>query len=342
MSAVRRSKRDLTADTAALLGVTRALEALPHRPVLAVLNYHRVGDPARTPYDPDVFSATADGFDEQVRALKRRYAVVSLAEAAEIAEGRTRTRGVTVLLTFDDGYLDNYQNAFPVLRAHGVPATFFLITSQVGTATLPGWDRIAYAVRRTARDVVHLGPPYDVDLDLRAEGRLGATRQALRLFKSPRVTDPDHFVAALVEACEVGAPDASERLFMSWEEAAEMAKAGMDLGSHTHTHRILAKLPLADQVSELVTSRQVFRDRLGLDAVACAYPDGREYAFNLDTFTAMREAGYRLGFTFYGGLNFLPHDNPFNLARTAVAADMNLSRVRLRLALAGVGQDLGF
>jgi len=342
MSPVRRSKRGLTADTAAVLGLTRALEALPHRPVLAVLNYHRVGDPARSPYDPDVFSATAPGFDQQVRALKRRYPIVSLAEAAEIAEGRVRGRGVAVLLTFDDGYLDNYDNALPILRAHGVPATFFLITSRVGTAALPGWDRIAWAVRHAARDVVHLGPPYDLDLDLRAGGRLAATRQALRLFKSPRVTDPEAFVAALVEACEVGPPDTSERLFLSWDEAAEMARAGMDLGSHSHSHRILSRLPLAEQVDELVTSRRVLRERLGVDAIACAYPDGREYAFNLDTFAAMREAGYRLGFTFYGGLNFLPHGNPFNVARTVVAADMNVSRVRLRLALAGVGQDLGF
>lgn len=340
MRRATRSKRALAADAATISGITRVLETVGRQSALVVLNYHRVGDPARTPYDPDVFSATVPGFDEQVKALRRRYAIVSLAEAAEIVAGRAR--GLAVLLTFDDGYVDSYENAFPVLRAHGVPATFFVVTSLVGTHAISIWDRIAYAVRRTRRSAVRVGAPYDLTLDLRDESRLTATRQALDCFRSPRTTDPEHFVSALFEACEIGPPDASERLFLSWAEAAEMVKGGMDFGSHTHTHPILAKLPFAEQVEELATSRRVLAEKLGVDAIGCAYPDGAAAAYNRDTFAAMREAGYRMGFTFFGGVNHLPVASPFDVKRTAVSAEMNLAQLRVRLALAGVGRDLGF
>lgn len=335
----RRSKRAIAADVAATVGLTRMLEALSQRPALVVLNFHRVGDPARTPYDPDVFSASVDGFDEQVRQLKKRYGIVSLAEAAELVSGRARPRGLAVLLTFDDGYLDNHVNAFPVLRSHSVPATFFLVTSHVGTSKLSYWDQIAYTVRQSRSDVIRLGAPYGLEINLRQIDRLAATRQVLRLFKSPRVEDQDHFLAALTGACDIGLPDIPERLWLSWDEAAEMLRDGMDIGSHTHSHRILAKLPLGEQLDELTTSRRILEEKLGMKVLACAYPDGQRAAFNADTFEAMQQAGYKLGFTFYGGTNSLPAANPFNVVRTSVDHDMNASRVRLRVALAGLGQE---
>jgi peptidoglycan/xylan/chitin deacetylase (PgdA/CDA1 family) len=340
MANARRSKRAIAADAATAVGLTRLLEALPKRPSLVVLNYHRVGDSTRTAHDPDVFSATVEGFFELIGHLKKRYTVVSLAEALEIVVGRRTPEGVAVLLTFDDGYMDNYVHAFPILRTYAVPATFFLVTSFVGTRNVPYWDRIAYSVRNSRRDVIRLGAPYDVELDLRRMDRLFATRQVLRLFKSPTMNAPDRFLAALSDACDVPPPEVSERVWLSWDEAAEMLRAGMDIGAHTHTHRILARLPLEEQVDELATSRRILQERLGVNALACAYPDGQRSAFNADTFEAMRQTGYTVGFSYYGGANYLPITTPFNVLRTSVDQDMNAARLRVRLALAGLGQEL--
>lgn len=324
------------------MGLTRALEAIATRPTLVVLNYHRIGDRDATLYDPHVFSTTQEGFEAQIALLQRRYRVVSLAEATAIITGATRPRGVAVLLTFDDGYLDNYTAAFPVLAARGVPATFFLVTSEVGTSHIPRWDRVAWAVRHAPPGVVRLRSPYDLTLDLRSDDRVPAVKRALLALKSRAVADADDFVSAVVEACDAAPPTAPDRVYMSWSEVAEMAKGGMDIGSHTHTHRILSRLSREEQLSELETSRRVLAERLGLDVTACAYPDGLPTTWNDATLWAMREAGYRIGFTFHGGSNLLPHPEPLEVSRTVVSPTVTLPQLRLRLSLAGLGQDAGF
>ena len=150
-------KRELLSRAFAATRFTRILELLPQRRVLIVLTYHRIGDPLSTPYDSGVFSATADDLDAHMRHLKRRFHMLTPEEAVATARGDGPARA-SVLITFDDGYLDNYTIAFPVLRSHGVSAMFFLATGFVGSSRVPWWDRIAYLIKqcpeRTIRDIV--------------------------------------------------------------------------------------------------------------------------------------------------------------------------------------------
>jgi len=153
-------KRDALAACCRYLGVTGLLSALPTKPILLVLNYHRIGNREETPLDSEVFSATAEEFDEHIRFLKRRLHVATLDEAIEIVEKRKRPSGAVALLTFDDGYLDNYEAAFPVLAAHGAQGVFFLPTAYVGTNRLSWWDTIAYLVKHSRQRKIRLGIPH--------------------------------------------------------------------------------------------------------------------------------------------------------------------------------------
>src|SRR5690242_16808607 len=108
-------KRELLACGLYWSGILRCLRLAPAKSTLLVLNYHRIGDARKDLFDPGVFSATSEEFDEQVSFLKRRTSIVGLEEAEEFVAGHLRdTRPqCRVLITFDDGYLDNYQLAFP-------------------------------------------------------------------------------------------------------------------------------------------------------------------------------------------------------------------------------------
>ena len=138
-----RGKRELAARASAWVGFTSVLENLPQRRVLMILTYHRIGNAEDTPFDSNVFSATAEELDAQIAYFKRRFHMATLEEALAMNSGHG-PRGTSVLITFDDGYLDNYNLAFPILRSHGVQGVFFLPTAFRGDrqAALVGRDRL--------------------------------------------------------------------------------------------------------------------------------------------------------------------------------------------------------
>ena len=70
------------------------------------------------------------------------------------------------MITFDDGYLDNYEIAYPILRSHGAQGVFFLATGMVGSCEIPWWDRIAYLVKTARKRQFTLHYPADLAVDL--------------------------------------------------------------------------------------------------------------------------------------------------------------------------------
>jgi len=324
------SKKEMLAQFASHSGITRVLESLPGRASLLILNYHRIGDPQLTQYDPGLYSCTAAEFDWQLDWLKHRFPILSLPEAVDIAHGRAKPSRPSILITFDDGYRDNYVEAFPLLRKHRVSATFFLPTAFVGSHSLPWWDEIAYMVKQAKGSRLKLTYPEPEEFDLTSPDRLTAVFDVLRAFKRATAVDTERFLQELEAASGVERPgDHSERCFMTWDEAREMQAAGMCFGSHTHTHEILGRIPYERQVEELRTSRRILETELGRTIDTLAYPRGRMSSFSEETFAALRETNYTTAFSFYSGINKPGSINPLDVLREAVEVESrNLFRLR--------------
>lgn len=328
----RVEKRELIARVFGDTGITRALEGLPGQKILMVLNYHRIGDPWESPYDPGVFSSTDEEFDWQIEYLKHRYYMTTLEEAIAMACGDTAIR-TSVLITFDDGYLDNYRLAFPVLRSHGVQGVFFLPTSFVGTSHVPWWDVIAYIIRNSRKDVIRLQYPEQIEFDLKRQGVAHVIMKVLQLYKKPAMTLHERFVSDLEAACGTSAPSPNaERCFMNWGEAREMQEGGMAFGSHTHTHEILSKLSVERQREEACVSREALEKQLNRRIDVLAYPVGGRHCFTSETMNALKASGYRAAFSFYGGFNRAANTQPFDIRRVGVTPQSQ-NRFRLRVAL---------
>jgi peptidoglycan/xylan/chitin deacetylase (PgdA/CDA1 family) len=329
------SKRELAAAVAQRSGLTGLLASLPTRRGLLVLNYHRIGNAEACEYDSETFSATGDEFDDQIGFLKRHCRLASLDEAIEMAAGGGKSKGTVVLLTFDDGYLDNYELAFPILASHGVHGAFFLPTSYIGTNYIPWWDTIAFIIKTGRRKEFALGPPWSRRFDAGPQGERAVIRAVLGLYKSPLTEDGERFIAMLEEACGAARPQAGQRSFMTWEEAAAMLRAGMAIGSHTCRHEILSKLTAEEQFEELRSSRREIEDRLGSPVTAIAYPVGSTGTFSPVTLAAAEQAGYRAGFSFYGGFNPWGRMERFDIRRLGVERPTKaLFELRTTLTLA--------
>src|ERR1022692_77662 len=195
-------KRELLARGLFWSGATFLLGQLPERDLLLVLNYHRIGNA-----DGDLFAhpglfSTSDQLSDHISYLKRHVSLVTLDEALVFVDGtiHEKTRRCRVLITFDDGYLDNYEVAFPILRSHGVQGVFFLVTSWVGSGYVPWWDHITYLMKTARQRRFCLRYPADLAVDVDTNGMTKSLRDISAQYQRPDNTDPARFLRELGEA----------------------------------------------------------------------------------------------------------------------------------------------
>jgi peptidoglycan/xylan/chitin deacetylase (PgdA/CDA1 family) len=335
----------LAAEVLDRLGLPRALMAARRRQIwktggLTVAVYHRVAEPAGDELDPELIDATPSEFDSQMAYVSRNFHSVGIDDVLLARrEGRPLPPD-SVLITFDDGYLDNHNHAFPILQRHGIRATFFITTGYLTDRRLFWWERVHKFVQGSTVREAHLEYPAPETLDLASPQAKARTKRRLtRIIKDHDALDLERFLDGVSKAFGVSwTEDDSrrhgDRALMSWEHVRAMRAAGMGIGSHTCSHRVLQTLIPADLVSELRASRATLEEKLDEPITTIAYPVGK----SISSFPAVRRAligaGYELGFTTTAGLNPLRADEDmFDLRRISVDRAQPASWNRLRFAI---------
>jgi peptidoglycan/xylan/chitin deacetylase (PgdA/CDA1 family) len=270
---------------------------------LTVLAYHRVADhenPAFDTYRRNV-SATPAEFCEQMDYAAERFNPVSLEQVEAGLDGGPRLPERPLLVTFDDGYRDNYLAAFPVLRERGIPMAVFLATGFVGSDNPFPWDLAAWCFQHTSRRSAHLPVLGEAAWATGGERDrvLASWLEALkRLPDSAR----EEAIEALPGALGVSAPPgAFAGLCLSWDEVRAMAAAGVCFGAHTERHPILTRVTADRARREVAGSRHRLEAELGVPVRAFAYPNGGRGDLDETTVDLLAETGYRLGFTLFPG-----------------------------------------
>lgn len=303
-------------------------------PGLYCFNYHRIGDWNGTPYDPNVFSCSRERFAEQAHFLKQNFNMISLKELRQIVAEGTSPRERLGIITFDDGYMDNHQNALPVLLAEGLSAVFFVSTDLVGDTAFPWWDQVAWWVRHGRIYSLQFNNR-TIDLNTSSpEATAASIRQVLVALKS----DPRPLEVKLSELESRLNPDREPptrpAIIMGWNEIKSLVANGMAVGSHTCGHQILSHLTPARQAQELTISKHILEEHLNTRIDALAYPVGDRASYNEDTLVAAAAAGYRLAFTFTNHINALPVRSPLEISRLGVDSDMDARKLQQRLSKA--------
>lgn len=296
---------------------------------LRVLAYHRVldvPDDDRFDFDLDLVSASVDGFREQMRWLKRHLRPLRFADVIAALDAGEALPADAVVVTFDDGYDDNYRNAFPILRELGVPATFFVSTGHIDSGMPYAYDWLVHMIL-----CVQVANPTIPELGLALPpGASRATRRVVAQQALDRIKRlGSQAQANLIARLELdwgmlrhaGVADCRP---MSWSRVREMHAAGFEIGSHGVHHRMLAKLAQAELEAELGDSRATLERELGAPVTAIAYPVGGDDAFDARVIGATRAAGYRIGCSYISGTNRCGATNPLALYRLAVEREMDV------------------
>jgi peptidoglycan/xylan/chitin deacetylase (PgdA/CDA1 family) len=339
----RFNKRDILKRTLAATGGLRLLESLPTWNGLLVLNYHRIGMPHGSLFDHALWSATQDDFDQHVRMLASGFDVIGLNDLRsaldDLKAGKRRawqTRRFA-MITFDDGYIDNFEQAFPVLESHSVPGVFFITSGFLDTGRLAWWDEIAWMVRTSARSQLELSRRWiAAPLSLAADNHDAAIQRLLRRYYRIEGHETAAFLDEIAEATGSGrAPkSAADGLWMNWDMVRSMHAAGMSVGAHTVTHPILSRLSAEEQNLEICESRLRIEHELGDTVSALSYPVGSRDAFNDATRTALSRSSFDWAFSYYGGHLRAGADlDRFDIPRVAIQEEVTLEDFRSCCAL---------
>lgn len=320
------NKKALLADVVARTGVARAV--LPLRRFLGddllILAYHRVldiGEESTFPFDPELVSATPRDFAWQVEHVRRRYSPVTFRDVFDALDGRRRLPPRPVIISFDDGFEDNYTQAFPVLRRAGVPATFFIASGYVDSGQMYWFDlmaHVAYHAPPPGLEIPELGLSLALGRDIRV--RRHATEKLVEALKHV----PDgrrRQIVGRLEAAHAGSLPLAERkrsLPMSWDQVREMSRSGLEFGSHSVSHPVLTNLDDAALARELEDSKTAIERETGKPVDVLAYPIGQDFAYDARVMRTAQAAGYRMATSYISGKNRLRALDKFALRRLHV------------------------
>lgn len=278
---------------------------------LSILIFHRVL-PTPDPLFPEEIDAAR--FDAVCRWLAGWFHVLPLDEAVRrLHEGTLPARALAI--TFDDGYADNHDVALPILRRHGLNATFFVATGFLGGGIM--WnDVLIEAVRRTALDAVDAEAATGLPLGRLATGSAVERRAAAdTLIRALKYRVPDERLAAVHAVSRAAGVVPPAELMMTPAQVRALHAAGMRIGGHTVHHPILARLAPAAARAEIADGRRALESMIDAPVRLFAYPNGKPGEDFRDEHAVMaREAGFDAAVTTGWGAADARTD-PFRLPR---------------------------
>jgi peptidoglycan/xylan/chitin deacetylase (PgdA/CDA1 family) len=302
--------------------------------ILRILDYHRIGQPDAEAFraDPALFGATVAGFAEQMEYLAHHYSVVSLEQVlAALGRGRPLPPR-SVLLTFDDGYRDFLECAWPVLRSLKLPAVLFVPTGYLSPEhRLFWWDKLYQSIYRTQCQELNVPPLGHWPLETRAQ----RDRAWARIKR--RVSHLNHheamaLVDRIVTALDITLLTCGGTL--TWDEVRQMTEQGLYVAAHTVTHPILSRVSNEEARDEITGSQSAIRSQLGHAWPVFAYPVGHRADLRPELVSILRQEGFQMAVTMIEGHNALGSSDPLSLKRVGMAPHLSLDEFRLVLTSA--------
>ena len=276
----------------------------------AILTLHHVRPPRRGRFQPNrLLEVTPDFFNRVIKYLRRSGVdLVSLDELHRRLVERDFSRRF-ICLTFDDGYRDTLQIAYPMLKAEGIPFAVYVATNfpdRLGElwwlaleAVIANNDRIGLAVdgRNQTFDCATVTEKHALYDELYWWLRALPTEAELR-----------HVIRNLAACYCVDIAAFCKTLCMSWQELAELAADPLvTIGAHTVTHPMLAKLPEKNVRSEIDLSRSVIEAALDKRPAHFAFPVGDRTSAGPREFAIAAELGFKTAVTTHPGVLFPGH-----------------------------------
>lgn len=298
---------------------------------LSIVMYHYVRDLKKSRY-PKIKGLDLNLFRQQIEFLKQNFNIISIENVIDSIDRNIKLPDNSIVLSFDDGYIDHYVNVFPILMENRIegffsmPAKilnekklldvnkihFILASSSISKLIMSIFKKLNYyrgsefnipsndelykslavANRFDNKDVIFLKRLLQVELPERLRGII-----TNELFKEYISLNEETFV---------------NELYMSYDQVKFMKKMGMNFGIHGYDHYWLEKLPKKDMKNDIKKALDFFKDIVNHKNWVMCYPYG---SYNNDVIQYIRENGCKLGLTTNVGVSIVNEENRYKLFR---------------------------
>ncbi|MGB8658696.1 MAG: polysaccharide deacetylase family protein [Candidatus Zixiibacteriota bacterium] len=235
-------------------------------------------------------------FDKQMRYLKRNFNVISLDALIGCLKDKKNLPPSSMVITFDDGWRDNYLFAFPILRKYDLPATIFLSTDYIGTSRMPWFHVVNFILQAQALTFQKMTDILSGFEQISPEEK-GSIVESFALadvfiekLKKIKPDIQEKMIREMIKESDIRMNEiGKQRWMLDWEEIKEMGEDQISFGSHAHSHRILTYLDLIDIKKELIESKRAIEEKTKGPVNSFAYPNGD---FTPEIRELVKEAGY--------------------------------------------------
>lgn len=312
----------------------------------SILMFHRISSRPGGSFAPNYgLGVTAKFFEAVIqRILNRGIDIVDLAEVRRrLSEKDFRKK--FICLTFDDGYLDNFEEAFPVCRRLGTPMTIYVTTGFIDRTARCWWLGLDHAVSKSKNLLVRW---HGRELRLRCgttTEKQVAFATCSDLFNAANPQEREALCAEMERASGVDFLAETDMNFMTWDQVRELAESGLvTIAGHTTTHSQLARMSRHTVESEIAGGCVTLESRIGKPVTHFAYPFGRESDAGEREFAICRSLGLLTAVTTRPGTLMPEHAaTPYALPRLGVSGwHQNLATIDVMLSGATAALSNGF
>ena len=329
------------------LGVLQLWQVIALRRRAVVLMYHRVltsEERTKTGSHPGIV-VDRETFASQMAVLKRRFRVLSIDEYTARMESLTPFDDSSCLITFDDGWRDNFTHAMPILKYYGLSAVVFLPVNFIGGRRLFWQEQLTHLVYQAVMEArnepqrreqfceslsaVHL----DSLLDLRDRDPRPAIIEAVREQKGLAASVIDGSMVALANALRLRSDEIEGTDgFLDWEQVESMSRQGIAFGGHGAEHRLLTLVSTTEARDEIRKAKDVIDSHLQERVLTFSYPNGN---WSQGVVNLVKESGYRIAFTTQPG-HVCCKDDRFTMRRVNISEDMTSSTPMFMARIVGL------
>lgn len=249
----------------------------------------------------------------------RNYEFLSLDELyAKIINNNLNKK--FVVFTFDDGYVDNYTTAYPILKKHNIPFTVYITTDMPDNNMIIWWYLLEELIRKREQisfDMESRKLDYDISNIQRKEIVFNKIRNIFN--------NNSEYITPFFEKYNIDPYKKSERLALTWDQIRNLSNDPLvTIGAHTITHCPLSNVQYSKAKFEILESRSIIESNTGNKIDHFSYPFGSKEEVRSDVFDIVNNNRFKTAVTTRIGNIFKEHKNYLNcLPRININSTVN-------------------